>query len=61
MRVILPCIHRYHQKKKSVPEISLTEPNEYGQKQCMSLHTGKHIHSRQWEETHIDEEVIQRV
>ena len=41
-------------KISNVPATFLTKSNEYGGKYIMSLHTGKRIHSRKWEEIPIN-------
>ena len=46
---------------RSVPVIALNSSNEHGGHYFMSLYSGKRIHSYEWKEIPIDEEVIQRV
>lgn len=46
---------------RSVPAITLEESNENGGHYFMNLHTGCHIHSYEWTELPIDNNVITRV
>ena len=46
---------------RRVPGIALGPSNEWGGQYFMSLYTGKKIHSYDWVETPIDEDVISRV
>eukprot|EP00591_Stephanopyxis_turris_P002448 CAMPEP_0195514222 /NCGR_PEP_ID=MMETSP0794_2-20130614/5672_1 /TAXON_ID=515487 /ORGANISM="Stephanopyxis turris, Strain CCMP 815" /LENGTH=270 /DNA_ID=CAMNT_0040642419 /DNA_START=1033 /DNA_END=1845 /DNA_ORIENTATION=+ len=48
-------------KARSMPAIALTESNDKGGFFFMSLHTGKKLHSCNWKELPIDDEVIARV
>ena len=48
-------------KRRSVPSIALRESNENGGYYFMSLHTGRELHTNEWDELPIDEEVIARV
>ena len=46
---------------RSIPAIALNSSNEHGGHYFMSLYSGKRIHSYEWKELPIDEEVIARV
>ena len=46
---------------RSIPAIALNASNEHGGHYFMSLYSGKRIHSYEWRELPIDEEVITRV
>ena len=46
---------------RSIPAIALNASNEHGGHYFMSLYSGKRIHSYEWKELPIDEEVIARV
>ena len=46
---------------RSIPAIALNASNEHGGHYFMSLYSGKRIHSYEWKELPIDEEVITRV
>ena len=46
---------------RSVPAIALNSSNQHGGHYFMSLYSGKRIHSYEWKEVPIDEEVIERV
>ena len=46
---------------RSIPAIALNAFNEHGGHYFMSLYSGKRIHSYEWKELPIDEEVIARV
>lgn len=48
-------------KRRSVPAIAIKESNSNAGCYFMSLHTGRQIHSNQWEELPIDEDVIRMV
>ena len=48
-------------KPRKVPCIALGPSNEWGGHYFMSLYTGKRIHSYDWDEVPIDEDVIARV
>ena len=48
-------------KSRRVPAIALGPSNEWGGHYFMSLYTGKKLHSYDWIETPIDDEVISRV
>ena len=48
-------------KSRRVPAIALGPSNEWGGHYFMSLYTGKKLHSYDWVETPIDDEVIARV
>ena len=48
-------------KARRVPAIALCPSNEWGGHYFMSLYTGKKLHSYDWVETPIDDEVIARV
>ena len=46
---------------RCIPAIALNSSNEHGGHYFMSLYSGKKLHSYKWEETPIDEEIINRV
>ena len=46
---------------RSMPAIALNSSNEHGGHYFMSLYSGKRIHSYEWKELPIDEDVIDRV
>ena len=48
-------------KRRSVPGITLNESNDHGGHYFMSLYTGKRLHSYQWTELPIDDDVIAQV
>jgi hypothetical protein len=47
--------------RRSVPAIALNPSNMHGGHYFMSLYTGKRLHSYEWDELPIDDEVIKRV
>ena len=50
-----------NQNARSVPAIALNSSNEHGGHYFMSLYSGKRIHSYEWTELPIDEDVTDRV
>ena len=46
---------------RNIPVIALNASNEHGGHYFMSLYSGKRMHSYEWKELPIDEEVIARV
>ena len=48
-------------KASSVPEIALNPSNEHGGHYFMSLYSGRRLHSYEWRELPIDEDVVERV
>jgi hypothetical protein len=49
------------QSARSVPAIALNPSNEHGGHYFMSLYSGKRLHSYEWKELPIDDDVINRV
>ena len=46
---------------RSVPAVALNSSNEHGGHYFMSLYSGRRIHSYEWKELPIDEDVVERV
>jgi hypothetical protein len=49
------------QSTRSIPGIALNPSNEHGGHYFMSLYDGKRLHSYEWKELPIDDDVISRV
>jgi hypothetical protein len=48
-------------KARSIPAIVLRASNQHGRHYFMSLYSGKRIHSYEWKELPVDDDVIERV